>query len=71
MSEGIIPDGFITADEYIEELEDYIKELDGDVELSHTIIQMLQARLTELDENPCACLGCVVEYRASIGEEIQ
>jgi len=61
---GIIPDGMISIEEYAEELE-------GDVELSHTIIILLQARLEEAGINSCICNACIEEYRAEMGEDIQ
>jgi len=61
---GIIPTGMISMGEYVEELE-------GDIELSHTLILMLQERLEEAGLSPCVCGTCIADYRAEAGEEIQ
>jgi hypothetical protein len=64
MINSIIPSDCISEDEYVQELE-------GQLEYYEDIISMLQARLEEHGILDCICKNCVTEFRIEGGVKIQ
>jgi len=44
-------------------IEEYVDEIEGELEHSNVIIDMLKQRLGELRGDLCTCSGCVLDYR--------
>ena len=60
----LIPSDCMTSDEYIEEIL-------GELEWANDIIDMLQDRLDDAEEESCICAACLKNYKEFVKGELE